>query len=376
MSDESIRSNLRHSGWTEVQVTEGFTSVDKSAESMNTDSGVYNTTEDYSSGAAVGLSGSSVEEKKPFSKKKMLKITAVTILILALIAGGIGGYYLINPTLTKYLALKDLGKIESAKVQGRIVMKEANSSIDNETASDFALKFLLDGYLDIKEAKSDLTAKMEVPVGYVSPEIKARTIQNKVYFNLSNFPIPETEGQPKLQDTWYYYEDEKDDKEEKQSNSNKQSWNIDLEKYFGDGKIFKDFRKITDESSEGVDCNQYVYEVDIARMADIIIQIMNENGSIMTESEKMDFKNEVAKLKSINGSMLIGKEDKMIHRVDISISAEDYVIDVTLKISEINKKHTFKEPEGAVSILDALGLKEQLLPILPINSDNSARSPI
>ena len=139
MSDESIRSNLRHAGWSEAQVTEGFALVDKSAESMSTVAGAYNAANDFSSGlpadlsgVAVGLSGSSVEEKKPFSKKKMLKITALILIVFTLIGGSIGGYFLINPTLTKYLALKDLEKIESGRFQGRIVIKETSGGVDEK----------------------------------------------------------------------------------------------------------------------------------------------------------------------------------------------------------------------------------------------------
>lgn len=369
MSDEAIRSNLRHAGWTEIQVEEGFIIVDQRRNQP--------TSRTFVSKEVVGLSGSELEEKNTPSRKKMIKICVLVVAGCLVVGGGILGFYLINPTLTKYLALKDLGKIESGRFQGRVVIKETGGEVDEKSADDFSLKFLLDGYLDNKEVKSDFVAKMEVPAGYISPEVNLITVKDKVYFRMSKFPLPQISGQPNIQDTWYFYDSaaEKKEKDLQRNESKVENKDIKLSKYFSDGKIFKDFRKISDESVSGVDCRQYAFELDMEKMADIAIKISTESGVLMTESEKLKLKNELQEIKSVKGSLLIGKEDKMIHRVDIYLASKEVTLDITLKISEINQKHSFEEPEGAKSYQDTFGIKDKPLPLFP-GSESSARSPI
>ncbi|RJO62276.1 hypothetical protein C4544_00305 [candidate division WS5 bacterium] len=373
MSDEAIRSNLRHAGWSEMQVEEGLIAADqKNNTPLNNPAPFV----DESQGI-VGLSGSDLEEKNAPSRKKMLKIGALMLAGFLVIGGGILGFYLINPTLTKYLALKDLGKIESGRFQGRIVMKETGGGVDGKSADDFALKFLLDGYLDSKEMKSDFVAKMEVPAGYISPEVNLVTVKDKIYFRISKFPFPDTPGQPAIQDTWYFYDsaEEKKEKDAQRNESESKNQDIELGKYFSTGKIFKDFRKVSDEKVGGVDCRQYAFELDMGKLAETIIKVSSESGALMTESEKLKLKNELQEIHSIKGSLLIGKEDKTIHRTDIYLVSKEVTLDITLKISEINQKHSFKEPEGAKSYQDTFGIKDKPLPIFP-GSESSARSPI
>ena len=83
----------------------------------------------------------------------------------------------------------------------------------------------------------------------------------------------------------------------------------------------------------------------------------------MTEGEKAKFKKSMDEIKSMNGSSLIGKKDKIMHRLDVYTETKDISIDITLKMSEINQKHTFKEPEGAKSLKDTFNIKDQPLPI-------------
>src|SRR3990167_92060 len=248
MSDESIRSNLRHAGWTEAQVSGGFVAVDKNTGSFgnNIDYGAYNTEGDKSqgpsvnsSGSSVGLSSSDIEEKKAPNRKKMFKIVALTIVLFALLAGGISAYIFLSPVLTKYLALRDLGNIESGRFQGRLVVKEASGAVDEkQTDDDYTLKLVLDGYFDGKEVKNDFIAKMEVPPGYISPEVNVMTFGDKAYFMLTKFPIPEMPGQPRLQDTWYFYESEEDKKtppEDQKTDQNTQ--NKEISRYLSDVKV-------------------------------------------------------------------------------------------------------------------------------------------
>jgi len=374
MSDESIRSNLRHAGWTEAQVSGGFVAVDKNTGSFgnNIDYGAYNTEGDKSqgpsvnsSGSSVGLSSSDIEEKKAPNRKKMFKIVALTIVLFALLAGGISAYIFLSPVLTKYLALRDLGNIESGRFQGRLVVKEASGAVDEkQTDDDYTLKLVLDGYFDGKEVKNDFIAKMEVPPGYISPEVNVMTFGDKAYFMLTKFPIPEMPGQPRLQDTWYFYESEEDKKtppEDQKTDQNTQ--NKEISRYLSDVKVFKTFRKMSDEKVEGIDCNQYGFDIDVAKFSDILIRALSENGVLMTEGEKAKFKKSMDEIKSMNGSILIGKKDKIMHRLDVYTETKDISIDITLKMSEINQKHTFKEPEGAKSLKDTFNIKDQPLPI-------------
>jgi hypothetical protein len=385
MSDESIRSNLLHVGWAEAQIKEGFKAVDKTTGTYgnNIDFGAYSTENSKSqgpsadfSGSAAGLSGSDMEEKKAPNRKKRLKIAALTMFAFVIIAGGVSSYIFLNPVLTKYLALKDLGNIESGRFQGRLVLKEASGAVDEKQAeSDNALKLLLDGYFDGREVKSDFVAKIEVPAGYISPEANVMTFGDKAYFMLSKLPIPETPGQPKLQDTWYFYESEEDKKtpQESQKTENKEQ-KREISRYLSDIKVFKTFRKMSDEKVGGVDCNQYGFDLDIPKLSDVLIKAFSENGALMTEGEKEKFKKSMNEIKSMNGSMLIGKKDKMIYRLDIYTETKEVTIDITLKMSEINKKHVFKEPEGAKSMKDTFNMKDKTLPIF--SPSDTAMSPI
>ncbi len=385
MSDESIRSNLLHVGWADAQISAGFKAVDETTGKFgnNIDYGAYNTENSKSqvsvadfSSSAMGMSGSDMEEKKAPNRKKMFKIAALTVILLALVAGGVSAYIFLNPTLTKYLALKDLGSIESGRFQGRLVVKEAGGAVDSQqTSGDNAIKLLLDGYFDDKEVKSDFIAKMEVPAGYVSPEADVKTSGDKVYFMLTKLPIPETPGQPKLQDTWYFYESEEDKKNPTESqNTGKKEQKKDISEYISDAKIFKIFRKMSDEAVEGVDCNQYGFDMDMPKLSEVLVKALSENGAVMTSGEKEKFKQSMDKIKSMNGSILLGKKDRMIHRLDVYTETKEVSIDVTLKMSEINQKHAFKEPEGAKSMKDTFNIKDKPLPIF--SPSDTAMSPI
>jgi len=235
---------------------------------------------------------------------------------------------------------------------------------EKQTDDDYTLKLVLDGYFDGKEVKNDFIAKMEVPPGYISPEVNVMTFGDKAYFMLTKFPIPEMPGQPKLQDTWYFYESEEDKKtppEDQKTDQNTQ--NKEISRYLSDVKVFKTFRKMSDEKVEGIDCNQYGFDIDVAKFSDILIRALSENGVLMTEGEKAKFKKSMDEIKSMNGSILIGKKDKIMHRLDVYTETKDISIDITLKMSEINQKHTFKEPEGAKSLKDTFNIKDQPLPI-------------
>lgn len=379
MSDESIRSNLLHVGWADAQISAAFKAVDETMGKFgnNIDYGAYNTENIKSqvsvadfSGSSMGMSGSDMEEKKAPNRKKMIKIAALTVILLALVAGGVSAYIFLNPTLTKYLALKDLGSIESGRFQGRLVVKEASGAVDEQqTSGDNAIKLLLDGYFDDKEIKSDFVAKMEVPSGYISPEVNVMTFGDKAYFMLTKLPIPETPGQPKLQDTWYFYESEEDKKNPPESqNTGQKEQKKDISEYISDAKIFKTFRKMSDETVEGIDCNQYGFDMDMPKLSEVLIKALSENGAVMTSGEKEKFKQSMDKIKSMNGSILIGKKDRMIHRLDVYTETKEFSIDVTLKMSEINQKHAFKEPEGAKSLKDTFNIKDQPLPIFSPSS--------
>lgn len=385
MSDELIKSNLRHVGWSEAQASEGFATVDKITGNVgnNVDYGAYSAENSKSQGQVVdfsssqmGLSGSDIEEKKAPNRKKMFKIAALTITFFAVLAGGVGAYIFLSPTLTKYLALKDLGNIESGRFQGRLVLKEASGAVDEKQASsDNAIKLLLDGYFDGKEVKSDFVAKMEVPAGYISPEVDIKTFGDKAYFMLTKLPIPETPGQPKLQDTWYFYESEEDKKTPPASQKAEQKeQKKDISSYLSDVKVFKVFRKMSDEKVEGIDCNQYGFDMDMPKLSEVLIKALSENGAVMTSGEKEKFKKSMDEIKSMNGSILIGKKDRMIHRLDVYTETKEVSIDVTLKMSEINQKHAFKEPEGAKSMKDTFDMKGKPLPIFSPSSP--AMSPI
>lgn len=358
--------------------------LDKSDGALSAPShGSYNTGRDHSSealvdasGSSMGLSGSALEEKKAPNRKRMFKIAALTVAVFALLAGGVSAYIFLNPILTKYLALKDLSNIESGRFQGRLVLKEAGGAVDEKQADDdYAIKFLVDGYLDGKEFKSDFVAKMEAPPGYISPELNIMTFGDKAYFMLTKFSLPETPGQPQLQDTWYFYESEEDKKTPQESQKTEQKeQKKDISRYISDVKVFRTFRKISEEKVDGVDCNQYGFDMDIPKLSDVLVRAFSENGALMTEGEKAKFKNAMDEIKSMNGSILIGKKDKTIRRLDIYTETKEVSIDVTLKMSEINQKHTFKEPEGAKSFKDTFNIKNQPLPIF--SPSDSARSPI
>lgn len=317
-----------------------------------------------------------MEAQRPPSTKKMIKIATLAIGIFILLGGGIWGYYLVSPTITKYLALKDLRNIESGKFQGRLAVKGAGGSVDGEQSlTNMELKLLLDGYFDGKEMKSDFVAKMEAPPGYISPELNVKTFGDKVYLMLTKFPLPEAPGQPKLQDTWYFFESEEDKKTPQESQRIEQKeQKKDISRYISDMRMFKTFRKISNERVDGVDCKQYGFDIDIPKLSDVLVRAFSENGMLMTEGEKAKLKKSMDEIKSMRGSVLIGEKDKTIHRLDIYTETREASIDTTLKMFEINQKHAFEEPGGAKSLKDTFNIKDQPLPIFP--SSDSARPAI
>ncbi len=364
MSEAEIRSKLQAAGWQDLQIGEAFTS------SGNTTAGelsnIYTNYANSRSSNLDGLSGSDIETKTILSKKKMFVITGSVFIGMLLIVGGVFAYSYLSPIVTKYLTLSSLGKITSGHMEGRLVLKPASATPSQPQKDISELTLTADGYFDYSNGfQNDVSTKIEVPAGYINPELDIITSKNELYFKLANLPIPETPGQPALQNRWFYFESQTDkNKKPASAQTSTQKPKSNLSKSLSEVQVFKTFRKITDESVKGIDCNQFTFDIDKSKFSDNLITYLDENGTLMTAGEKADLKKYIAEnVKSLKGDLLIGKKDHTIRRIDLYLSTKELDIDSTFVLSEINQKHSFKMPTDAKSFKDTFNIKDQPLPI-------------
>ncbi len=370
MSDTDIKLKLKSTGWQDLQIGEAFTSIGNLI--INNLNDIYTNTINPQTSNFAGISGSDMEIKTFLSKKKMFAITGSVFVGILLIIGGVFAYSYFNPILTKYLTLSSLGKINSGHLEGRLVLKPVAGASNKSQENLTELAFLTNGNFDLtKGFNSDLTIKIEVPAGYTSPQVELLSNKDDLYFKLSKFPSPDKPGQPKIQDKWFYFETqaEKNKKSPTADAASKPKSNMSLSDSMSEAKIFKSFQKITDESVSGVNCNQFIFNLDKNNLSDNLITYLDENGTILTTGEKSDLKQYLSQnISSINGDFLIGKKDHTIHRLDLTLNTKDMIVDLALQVSDINKGFTFQQPANAVSYKDTFNIKDQPLPIFSPSS--------